>query len=373
MIFRNALLREFTRSAIAVFIVLFGIMLSTQLVRLLGAAAKGTITLESIFMLLTFVAFGALPVLLSLTLFLSILLTLTRSYRDSEMVVWFSAGQGLTAWIRPVLVFALPLVALIALLSFVLSPWAMQKSDQFQRDLSNRDDISRIAPGVFQEARRDDRVFFVEQTSAQDKTVSNVFVSSVEHQRLGIMVAQHGRVDTAPNGDRFIVLLNGRRYEGTPGTADYRVAEFGQYSMRIEQAEDKLAPPPAKALATPILLQQPNSINLAEFSWRVGQPLLALVLSLLAIPLSFVNPRAGRSLNLFIAAFIYMIYSNCASISQAWIAQDKLSFFVGLWLVHAVMIVLLVFLFYRRLSLRSIPRLSWHYWWTQLRGQRGQQ
>src|SRR4026209_1994061 len=122
MIFLRTLLREFANLATAVFLSLFLIALTTRLVRLLGQAAGGKIPSDAVVAFLGFFALNAPPVLLSLTLFITVLLTLTRSYRDSEMVIWFSAGLSLTAWIRPVLTFALPLVALIATLRLALSP-----------------------------------------------------------------------------------------------------------------------------------------------------------------------------------------------------------------------------------------------------------
>ena len=79
-------------------------------------------------------------------------------------------------------------------------------------------------------------------------------------------------------------------------------------------------------------------------------PLSALVLALLAIPMSFVNPRAGRSVNLLLALLTYMVYSNMLSLSQARVVQGKLSFGVGIWLVHGVMIAVLAFLFARRMG-----------------------
>jgi len=102
MIFQRAALREFANTAIAVFVALFAILLTTQLIRLLAEAAGGKLASEAVVALLGFGALNYLPVLLSLTLFISVLMSLSRSYRDSEMVVWFSCGKSLTAWVRPV-------------------------------------------------------------------------------------------------------------------------------------------------------------------------------------------------------------------------------------------------------------------------------
>ncbi|MGZ8230759.1 MAG: LptF/LptG family permease, partial [Burkholderiales bacterium] len=144
MIFHKALVREFANTALATFFVLLGITLTTQLVKLLSQAASGVITSTGVLALLAFTLVNYLPVLLSLTTFIAILMTLTRSYRDSEMVVWFSSGLGLTRWVRPVLSFALPLVFVIALLSLVLSPWAVGRSEDLRRLMDSRDDVSAI-------------------------------------------------------------------------------------------------------------------------------------------------------------------------------------------------------------------------------------
>jgi lipopolysaccharide export system permease protein len=152
------------------------------------------------------------------------------------------------------------------------------------------------------------------------------------------------------------VLLNGRRYEGLPGTTDYKISEFERYAMRIESRDAKASAPSAKSLPTQALLRDLNPLNQGELAWRIGLPLSALILALLAIPLSFVNPRAGRSLNLVMAILVYMVYNNVISIAQAWIAQSRITLPVGMLGVHAVMLALLMLLFFWRITLFSIYR-----------------
>src|SRR5499427_9643622 len=171
MIWQRALLREFASLAGAVFMTLFVIALTTQLVRLLGRAAGGQVPSDAVVAFLGFFALGVLPVLLSLTMFVSVLLTLTREWRDSEMVIWFSSGLSLTAWLRPVMIFALPQIALIAALSLVISPWAAQMAGTYAKRLEARDDVSRVTPGVFGETANKDRVWFVESLSNDSSNV----------------------------------------------------------------------------------------------------------------------------------------------------------------------------------------------------------
>jgi lipopolysaccharide export system permease protein len=354
VIFQRSLIREFSSFAIAVFATLFAITLTTQLIRLLGQAAIGRVLSEGVLALLAFSALNYLPVLLSLTLFVSVLMALSRSYRDSEMVVWFSSGQSLTAWAKPVLVFAAPFIVLIGALSFFLSPWAVGKADEYRRQMENRDDVARIAPGVFREASGTDRVFFVEQVPGDEAKVQNVFVAQVEKGILSVLVSQQGFTETVPDGDRYVVLLNGRRYDGSPGMPGYRIMDFERYALRIEAREIGSVQTSTKAMSSLLLAQSSSNAHRAELLWRLGLPISALNLALLAIPLSFVNPRASRSVNLIFALLTYMVYSNLVSIVQAWVSQGRMGFGVGWWAVHAAMFGLLVVLFWTRLRVRPL-------------------
>jgi lipopolysaccharide export system permease protein len=356
-IFRRSLLREFTTLAVAICVVLLAISLTTLLIRLLGRAASGSIELEGVFAFLGFTAINYLPIILSLTLFLAVLMTLSRWYADSEMIVWFSSGIGLTHWIRPVLTFAIPVAVLIGVLSMGLSPWALRQSSEYKRQLDSRDDVALLTPGVFRESKQADRVFFVENLSEMDAVVSNVFVQSIQQQRLGVMVAKRGVQKIEANGDKFLVLENGRRYDGAPGSLEYKVMDFESYAIRIEPHEAKAEVLPAKSLTTPALLKHLTPQNVAELHWRLALPIGVILLSLIAIPLSFVNPRSGRSMNLVSALLIYTIYSSLLSTCQAWLAQGKLAPEIGLWPVHAGTLVVLVLLFYKRSSLDGFSRI----------------
>jgi len=358
MIFQRAARREFTHAAAGVFVALFAILLTTQLIRLLSEAASGSIAPEAVVAQLGFAALNYIPSLLSLAAFIAILLTMSRSYRDSEMVVWFSSGLSLTAWIRPVLVFTLPLVFAIAVLSLFVSPWALSQSAEYRGQLSTRKDVGQASPGAFQESASGERVVFVEAVAEDASVVKNVFVSSVQNQRLGVTMAATGHQEVAANGDRFMVLENGRRYEIEPGTPEIRILEYARYAIRLETKEARGIEQTPKSTAALELIAKDVPVYRAELLWRLSVPLAAVVLALLAIPLSFVNPRAGRSANMLLALFTYLMYNNLMTISQAWVANGKVSFVVGLFAVHVFMLCLLPLLFYRRIAVLSFARFT---------------
>ncbi len=350
-LFDESVQHELSSVAAAVFSVLVGIVVVTQLSRLLGEAAGGTLAAKGVAVLLGFSALNYLPILLSLTLFISVLLTLTRSYQDSEMTVWFVSGVSLARWIKPVLWFASPFILTIAVLSFSLTPWAISQSDKFRKELESREEVTNIAPGVFRESREADRVYFFEQ--GKNNRVSNIFVQSTKDQKVGTIVASSGYQELKETGDKYLVLLDGTRYEGREGFPDYRIMHFERYEMRMEASQVKPGIPEAKALPTLALLKDLNPTYVAELGWRIGMPLSALLLALLAIPLSFVNPRAGRSLNIVMAILIYMIYSNLLGMTNVWVMRQKVGAIFGLWGVHVGMFLILLALFYWRLSILS--------------------
>ncbi len=357
MLYRRAVINELVINMVAVFAVLLAISVTTLWIRYLGHAASGMLAPEAVMVILGFSVVNYLPVLLSATLFVAALLTLTRMARDNELVVWQSVGLGATAWLRPMLSVALPVGALIALVSLGIGPWAVQKMAEYRTQVESREDMAAVTPGVFKESKQADRVYFVESLGLTGSSVNNIFVRSEQNGKLGVIVAKEGRQWEAPNSDRFLVMDNGRRYEGTAGRLDYKVMQFERYYLRIEPYEAKIVETSTKALPTWVLLAHPTADGLAEVQWRAALPIGAVLLALLAIPMSYVNPRSSRSFHLIAAIFVYMIYSNLLSVAQAWVAQGKLVPWVGLWSVHLAMALVVTYFFYRRLSVVSI--LSW--------------
>lgn len=356
MIFSRSLMREFAQLAAVVGAVLLAITFTTQIVKLLGRAAGGVLPGDAVLVFLGFAALNYLPIILSLSLFIAVLFTLGRSYRDSEMIVWFSAGKSLTDFVKPVAKFALPIVLVVGALSLFLSPWALRKSGEYQTRIDARSDLTRVSSGVFRESKRNDLVFFVESIDAKKNLILNVFVQWVQHQQLGVAVAESGYQEIGEDGERFLILQNGRRYDGLPGQADYKVTDFQRAWIRIADADAGARSPNARMLMPQEILENPTREGLAELHWRIGLPMSVMILALLAIPLSYVNPRAGRSANLILAILVYTIYSNLLSIAQAWVAQGRLSPAIGAWPVHALMLLVMLLLFLYRSGYRPWQR-----------------
>ena len=364
MIFKQALRRELSFTTGGVFLVLVTIMVTTLVIRILGFAANGAVNPEDALVLIALATLGYMAVLLTVSLFVATLIVLVRWYKDSEMIVWFASGLSITNLIRPILQFAAPLIIIIALLALFVWPWANHESTIISQRFQQRDDVSMVSAGQFKESAKAERVFFIEELDIDKSEVKNIFVADSKNGKMSVAVSASGFIQNSEGGEKSIVLHNGRRYEGQPSEPDFRILEFEEYSTKI-RSKETLAPAPRdreKTVAELLADTSPDAINpnRAELLWRIGLPLMALGLVLIAIPLAYVNPRLGNYTAMFYAVLIYLIYSNLLNLTQNFVSQGKVSMFAGIWPIHVLAFLIAFSLIRNRIN----PSLKW--WRRQL-------
>ena len=349
MLFQSSIRKELARSFGATLVVLITIVMTIVLIRTLGQASRGSISPQDIMLFMAYSALGRLPTILTLSLFIAMVGTLSRMYSDSEMVVWFTSGQGLKDFLKPLFRFAWPVLLIIALLSLFAWPWTNQQTQEMKERFETRGDIDRIAPGQFQESSSGNRVFFIDRdTSAEQKSSSNVFISATEKGKSSITTAQSGRIETRGN-DQFLVLRDGQRLESVDGKPELKVSEFEEYASRTGQSEPVVTDgKQAKLKSTRALVNDPSRANLSEMAWRIGLVLSAINFVVLAVALASVNPRGGRSGNMIFVLLTFVVYNNLINLGQSWIFVGLISFGHLLVLLHGgVLLVAIAWLFKR--------------------------
>lgn len=349
MIFKRALRQELNFTIGVVFMVLVTLVLTNLMIRVLGNAAGGTVNPKDAIVLIGLGMINYLPILLTASIFVAVLMVLTRWYKDSEMVIWQTAGLSLFTILKPIISYTIPLSIVIATLSVFVSPWANEQSATIKQRFQQRDDISMLAPGQFRESSGNNRVFFIESMNTETNTFNNIFVTDFGKDRQLVAVSKEGYIENKPTSEKFLTLEAGRRYEGTPGSTDFRITEFNRYTVKIDTKDiDPIINSP-KLLPIWDLINDPNKIHLGELLWRFGLPLMALVFVIIAIPLSYIDPRRGRYTALIMAVLIYFTYSNLLKLMQAWVGSGKIDFVIGSWILHVVgALIGLGFIFYRQ-------------------------
>ena len=325
MLFHSSLRKELARSFGATLVVLVTIVITMTLVRTLSLASRGTVNPQDIMMVMGYTVLGYLPPILALCLFIAIVGTLSRMHRDSEMVIWFAAGRGLSAFVRPLLRFAWPMLLVVAALALVVWPWANQQTRELRDRYGQRGDLERVAPGQFQESASGNRVFFLEKDAADKKAGRNIFISSRDPGRESVTSARSGHIEDAGDS-QFLVLANGQQLEIRHGN-ELKISEFGEYANRIAVGElASRDAPPLKTRSTLALAMEPTPANLGELAWRLGLAFAAFNFVIIAITVSTVNPRAGRSGNLIFALFAFVVYFNLLNMGQGWISTGRVGF-----------------------------------------------
>ncbi len=340
MLFDSALRKELGRSFGATLVVLITIVMTVMLIRTLGQASVGRVNPSEVMLVMGYTVLGHLPTILTLSLFVAITATLTRMYAASEMVVWFASGQGLLAFLKPLLRFAWPVLLAVAVLALLVWPWSNQQIRELRDRYQDRGDVERVAPGRFIESAGGQRVFFIDKDSADATTGNNIFIASTERGKEAVTSAASGRLATI-KGERFLVLDQGYRLETESATGQSRVSEFAVYGNRIDA---RIAGPTAndspRMKSTLALLGEPTRRHQAELSWRIGLLLAAFNCVIIALAATRVNPRVGRSAGLIFTLFAFASYYNLLSVGQSWIGSGRFNLPVFLLLLHGGIFVL---------------------------------
>lgn len=342
MLFHSSLRKELSRSFGATLVVLVTVVMTMTLIRTLGQASRGSFDPSDVTMVMGYTVLAYMPTLLTMSLFIAIISTLSRMYRESEMVIWFCSGKGLSALLRPLMQFAWPIFAVVAALALLVLPWSNQRIENLQKQYEQRGDLDRVAPGQFQESGNGSRVFFVEKATEGQVTGSNVFIASTERGKETVTSARSGRIERLPQG-QFLMLSNGQRLESVVGTTDLKVSDFEVYGAQIgaDVSANELSTQ-VNTVTTLTLLQNPTSAYLGELSWRLGLLLAAVNFVVIGVAISSVNPRANKSVNLVFALFTFIVYDNLLNLGQSWIASGQLSFGIYLLLLHGSVFILAV-------------------------------
>lgn len=343
MLFQSSIRRELSRSFGATLIVLVTVVMTMLLIRTLGQATRGSFNPSDVTLVMGFNVLAYMPTLLTMSLFIAIIASLSRMYRDSEMVIWLCSGKGLSSLLRPLLRFSWPVFVVVATLSLIVLPWSKQRIDVLKTQYEQRGDLERITPGQFQESANGKRVFFVEKNLNRDQAGSNVFISINENGKQTITSARSGRIETLPQG-QFLMLSSGQQLESVNGKAELKISEFQSYGTQVNaEAVGAVVSPPTNSLSTLTLLQNATPRSRGELSWRFGLILAAFNLVLIGVAASSVNPRVNKSVNLIFSLFAFITYYNLINLGQSWIVLgkvDAIRFMLGL---HGSIFVLAVF------------------------------
>jgi len=338
---------------IAVTLVLTIILLSITLMQLLGRAASGALPNDAVWVMLMFTGARFLILLVPLSLYLGVLLCFGRLYKDNEMAAMGACGIGLMRLYRPLLLVAVPASLFLLMLTFFLMPWVSQQTEVLKNEIKNRSELTGLSAGQFNKSGKANATVFLQRQSDDGRKMHNVFLqqtpanNSNKHQD-NIESASTASRYRDDKGRQFILFENGQLYEGGAGRADFRITHYEKKGVYLPESQVVKKVSRKKAIPTRTLWESDRADYRAELHWRLSLPIGALLLAVLALPLSYTTPRKGRYSRLALAILIYLVYSNLLGIGQSWVEKQQVPGWLGLWWVHGFAVILILYGWIRR-------------------------
>lgn len=375
MLFHSTLRKELAKNFAGIMIVLITIVMTMMLIRVLGLASKGQVNPADILLVMAYFVLGHMPTILTLCLLIAVVHTLTRMYKESEMIIWQMSGKGTRSLISPVLKFSWPILIAIFGLALVVWPWANTQSQTLREQYERRGDLERVTPGIFQESSDGSRVFYIDKNSNADGKSNDIFVYENRDGKESIVTAKSGRLEFLTAG-QYLVLSDGQRITiNTPKeTIDF--STFKQYGNLIKSNTfNPLAEFPTKTIDSIDLFKTPSNENMGELAWRLSLVAAAFNFIILGIAIgSSGTPRTSRNQGYLLAVFAFLIYYNLINIGQTRISDGRSNFYLwmlglhgfgfligGLWLLfnHLNMnMKLLTLLILEKLKIKQIKKAN---------------
>lgn len=371
MIIFRYLAREVLVSMLAVSGVLLLIIMSGRFVKYLSEAAAGKLDANVLFAIMGFRLPGFLELILPLGLFIAFLLAYGRLYMDSEMTVLSACGMSQR---RLVAYSMLPagLVALaVAVLSLWVSPIGIAQANAILESQKQRSEFEHMSAARFQSTSNGNTVTYTEKFTDDHKVMQKVFMAqmgsytsadadSSSSSRLALITAKTGEQVTDPaTGLRYLKLNDGHRYNGRPGEAEYEVVEFESYWQLLDtDVQPSRGNVKADSLPTAVLMRSDDGENIAALHWRLSLPVLVVVVTLLAVPLSKTNPRQGRYVQMIPAILLYIIYLVLLNAARGAVEDGDASPWESIWAVHGGALLI------------AVTLLLWPYFRLQLKARR---
>lgn len=359
MIIFRYLIKEVLGAVVAITAILLLIFLSTQFVHYLGDAALGRFAVGIVFHIMLLQIPYLLGLLLPLGFYLALLMAYGRLHSDREMMVFSSCGISQIQVLLMTLVMAAVVTIIVAILSCWINPHVAAMQKRLMADARSAPLVETIMPGRFYSLDSGRQVFYVEKVSRDHSHLQNIFVAQqsnskqAQKRRWSVLSATSGYQDS--HKPHQLIVDNGYRYSGAPGEKNYVIQSFDKlvWFMAVQQPNIRKRP---STLPTAVLWHTANhnTYDDAELQWRLAMPISVILLTLLAVPLSRVNPRQGKYAQLLPAILIYIFYANMMFVGRDWIQAGAIPMNIGLWWLHGLLFIIALTVMYFRFRRTSI-------------------
>ncbi len=348
--------RDIVAAIASVALILLLIILGKLFIQLLGEVLDGGLSVNMLGVVLLLGVIRYLVILLPFSLFIGIILVLSRMHKDSEINAAMAGGASSRDFIKAVIPIGIPVLVILYLLVSYISPWANRLAEVIESVTEQSMVLGQVSPGRFFELESTGWVVYAESEDVKDGTLQNVFVQRKEQGKLVVEVADRAQMQRDENLAQVFVLFDGKTIEGIPGQANYSISTYQEHRVYPPRTDFSNKADKAKYQNIRSLFSFRDASYLAEIFQRGSIIFSTLVLMLLAIPLSKVAPNSGRFSRLAVAVLIYVLYLNLVIVTCSWIKRGDSYGLMSLFCVHLV-VVMATYVAYQRSIMARLKQL----------------
>ena len=337
----------------AIFFIIGLFVFGNRIVLTVQESFEQGIPFQELIPLISFNMIRDVTLILTLSLFLAIILSISQLYKNSEAIVMNSLGLGdkhFVVFIQPTVLLTF---IIITFLTIYAVPWAKQQKNIVEEETKNASEFSFISKGEFEEFKQGDIIFYASESKTPDthgeQSMEEIFIYSTNEEKPMIVLASEARkyIDPRTNST-YLRLKDGIRYQGITSDENISILNFDLYDLEIVSGELQ------KTLAfyttiegksTLELIREGGSYANAELQWRLSQPIIVLILSFFGIFLGKTSPRGGKGVNLLIGIIVFMLYNNGLLVAKRAIELGQINLLTGFLGVHLLVLMLLILLY----------------------------
>ena len=353
------ILKNFILAFLSVLSVLILVIVGRLFVKLLEYVVEGRFDIEMIFSLLFLSTSKSIILLLPFALMIGLIISLSKLYRDGEIYALKASGNYKTVFTKIFYIVSISLFIIIFTLNMFASPYLITEIQKKKIEAAATSEIGLTTPGKFIQMKNKNWIIFVEEI--ENEVSKRIFIKSSDNNKISIETAEEGN-EFIENGIRRLVLKNGQRYTGTPGTGNFQVMKYDEHEVKLVNTVSEFSLNYRMKSISDLIYDDNKALSSAEIQWRLFAPLSTIILILFAFVLGDVAPRQNKYSNLLFAIIIYFIYSNLAIVSVNEVQKNSNLFsFIGTWWVH-ILALLSCYLIYiiKKLQIKSYNNLKFY-------------
>ena len=341
---KNILLKslnfEVLLSTIGVLLIFFFLVVSSRFVGYFEQASEGLIDPSLVFKVVFLRFPDFITLLLPLSFFLGVIITVSRLYSDREIFGYLAGGLSENDLVKYLFPQAMLFFLITLSLSIFLAPYTKELSKEILSLDTIQEQFESVRPKELFSFNENDGFIHVEnkENNILDEVI--IFIQNDEYSSL--IIAEnliHEDLSSKTNLD----FKDGVLYQDIFNQNSSFVSYFGELSVPIDNSKNTIS-----GLSLSKLFDFSIKSSKSQTQWNLSIPLTIFVLLIYAVNFSKVEPRQGRFSVLVPSIFIYILYLSLLILARDSFDEGSIASQNYIWYVHLIFLLFAIFLLFRK-------------------------